>query len=388
MPSKRKPGYLLHKPTGQARVRIDGKDHYLGPYGSPESRERYDDLIAEWFARQGDVTAYSLTIDDLCLMFMEFAEGYYRRRDGTPTGTVGNIRSALKYPVQLYGTTRVRDFGPRKLKAVRQAMIDDSRCRTNINRLIHWVRRVFRWGVENEHVSPDVYAALAAVPSLKSGRSEAVESESIRPVDEETVIATLPHLPRIVAAMVELQLLTGARPGEVTAMRPIDVTLGTDGVWTYRPATHKTQHRGKERRIYLGPKSQAILKPFLDRDDVAFCFSPADAEIERSMKRRENRKSPMTPSQAARSAATSAGRRVGQRYTKDSYGRAISRACSAAGVPKWSPNQLRHSRATMIRERYGVEAAMVVLGHSDAGTTEIYAERNFELASKVMAEVG
>ena len=132
MPSKRKPGYLLHKPTGQARVRIDGRDHYLGPYGSPESRERYEDLIAEWFAKQGDVTAYTLQVDELCLMFMNFADGYYRRRDGTATGTVGNIRSALKYPVQLFGTIRVRDFGPRKLKAVRQAMIEDGRCRTNI----------------------------------------------------------------------------------------------------------------------------------------------------------------------------------------------------------------------------------------------------------------
>lgn len=26
----RKPAYLLHKPTGQARIRIDRKDHYLG----------------------------------------------------------------------------------------------------------------------------------------------------------------------------------------------------------------------------------------------------------------------------------------------------------------------------------------------------------------------
>ena len=113
MPSKRKPGYLHHKPTGQARVRIDRKDHYLGPYGSSESRERYEDLIAEWFAKQCDVTGSTLTVDDLCLMFIDCADGYYRRRDGIPTGTVGNIRSALKSSVQIYGPIRVRDFGSR-----------------------------------------------------------------------------------------------------------------------------------------------------------------------------------------------------------------------------------------------------------------------------------
>ena len=49
------PACTLHKPTGEARVRIDGRDHYLGVYGSRESRLRYDDLIAEWFARRGDI---------------------------------------------------------------------------------------------------------------------------------------------------------------------------------------------------------------------------------------------------------------------------------------------------------------------------------------------
>jgi integrase len=384
MPSKRKPSYLLHKPTGQARVRIDGKDLYLGPYGSAESRDRYDEIITEWFARQDDVAACLLTVDDLCLMFLDFADGYYRRKDGTPTGTVGNVRSALKYLVRLYGPTRVRGFGPRKLKAVRQAMIDDSRCRTNINRLIHWVRRVFRWGVENEHVPTNVYGALIAVQSLKQGRSQAIESEAVRPVDEATVNATLPHLSRIVGAMVELQLLTGARPGEITSLRPCEITFGENGVWTYRPATHKTQHRGKDRRIYIGPKAQQILGPFLKRDSDSYCFSPRDAEAERGTKRRQNRKSPMTPSQAARDS----NRVFHDRYTKDTYGRAIRRACEANGIARWTPNQLRHSRATIIRERFGIEAAMVILGHSDSGTTEIYAERNFEMAERIMAQIG
>jgi integrase len=77
-----------------------------------------------------------------------------------------------------------------------------------------------------------------------------------------------------------------------------------------------------------------------------------------------------------------------ERYTKDTYGRAIRRACEANGIPRWTPNQLRHSRATVIRERFGIEAAMVVLGHSDSGTTEIYADRNFEMAASVMMEIG
>jgi hypothetical protein len=42
---KKRPACTFHRPTGQARVRIDGKDHWLGKHDSPESRQKYDDLI-------------------------------------------------------------------------------------------------------------------------------------------------------------------------------------------------------------------------------------------------------------------------------------------------------------------------------------------------------
>lgn len=54
----------------------------------------------------------------------------------------------------------------------------------------------------------------------------------------------------------------------------------------------------------------------------------------------------------------------------------------------WSPNQLRHSGATAIRERYGIEAARTVLGHADPKVTEIYAGRDFQMAARVMLEIG
>ncbi len=43
---RKPPKYSLHTATGQAKVRIDGEDHYLGPYGSEESKKLYDELIA------------------------------------------------------------------------------------------------------------------------------------------------------------------------------------------------------------------------------------------------------------------------------------------------------------------------------------------------------
>lgn len=41
----RAPKYSLHKPTGQAKVTMNGKVTYLGKYRSRESFEAYDRLV-------------------------------------------------------------------------------------------------------------------------------------------------------------------------------------------------------------------------------------------------------------------------------------------------------------------------------------------------------
>ncbi|MEM7315226.1 MAG: tyrosine-type recombinase/integrase [Planctomycetota bacterium] len=55
---------------------------------------------------------------------------------------------------------------------------------------------------------------------------------------------------------------------------------------------------------------------------------------------------------------------------------------------RWSPNQLRHSAATEIRKKYGLEAAQVTLGHASADVSQIYAERDMAKAKEAMRQVG
>jgi site-specific recombinase XerC len=57
-------------------------------------------------------------------------------------------------------------------------------------------------------------------------------------------------------------------------------------------------------------------------------------------------------------------------------------------IEKWSPNRLRHAVATEIRRQFGVEAAQVVLGHSRADVTQVYAERDWQKAQDVMKAIG
>ncbi|ODA31087.1 hypothetical protein [Planctopirus hydrillae] len=109
-PTKNRPAYVHHRPTGQARVRIAGKDFYLGKFGTPESREKYEELVTAWLSDQ-DPRHVALTIDDLALLFLDFAKTYYRHRDGTETRSTNHFRQALRPVIQLYGQTLVRDFG-------------------------------------------------------------------------------------------------------------------------------------------------------------------------------------------------------------------------------------------------------------------------------------
>ena len=150
----------------------------------------------------------------------------------------------------------------------------------------------------------------------------------------------------------------------------------------------------------IGPRAQTLLKRYLLRDGKAFCFSPAESEERRSAIRRLERQSPMTPSQRARKPKASGRRRPRDLYDTASYRRAITRAVeqlnaelklknpNAKPVEDWAPNRLRHTAGTEVRKKFGLEAAQVVLGHASADITQVYAERNEELAAKVIRQIG
>jgi integrase len=239
--------------------------------------------------------------------------------------------------------------------------------------------------------------------------------------------------------MVELQRLTGMRPGEACRLRLAEVDR-TGEVWVYRPAHHKTAHHGKARVIHLGPRAQSLIAAFLrggcpppdgfaradltddtarlvaadayqeagrERDAallrdlarpivlVAGCvvdpaltlFSPARAREDRFRAARKARKSKVPPSQRNRR-KTVPKLVPAAEYTPHTYTHAVRKAAEKAGVPHWHPNQLRHTFATEVRRVHGLEAAQVLLGHSRADVTQVYAERDLALAAEVAAKIG
>ncbi|TWT72830.1 hypothetical protein Pla123a_41310 [Posidoniimonas polymericola] len=264
------PKYRKHRASGQALVTLGGRDFYLGPHGTQASRQEYDRLIAEWLAngrqRPAD-DATGLSVAELMVAYVRYAADYYRR-DGVATGEYAAIKCALRYIEALYRNTSVESFGPLAVKAVRAKMTEAGLARSTVNQNIGRIVRMFVWGASEQLVSGEVANALKLVPGLRRGRTDAREGTPVLPVDDSVVEATLPFLPPIVADMVRLQRLTGMRPGEVCLARPCDVERSAD-VWVYRPSSHKTQHRGRERRIYIGQRGQEVLRPYPTRSHRA-----------------------------------------------------------------------------------------------------------------------
>lgn len=418
------PPFRVHQSSGQGYVYLAGQRRYLGRHDRPEALQAYHRVIAEWAAHGGrlPVKPEEITIRELLARFWVHAEQYYRRPDGTCTSELDNYRQAFKPLRELYADTRARDFGPRALQAVRQRMIELDWCRTNINKHVGRIKTCFRWATQQEYVPGDVYHALQAVAGLKRGRCAAREPAPVKPVPAECIAAIQPFVSRQVWALVQLQLLTAARAGELVGLRPGDIARG-GRIWTCTPSAHKTAHHGHARVIYFGPRAQAVLQPFLLRPEDACMFSPQEAEAARRRALFEQRVTPLKHgNRAGLNKKAHPQHAPGAVYNVDAYRRAIARACDQAFPPpaelarreaethrawrrrltarqhqqlahwqkqhRWHPHQLRHNAATELRKEFGIEVARIILGHRSPAITEVYAELDQAKAVAAMLQVG
>lgn len=401
----RVPKYRLHRPSGQAVVTIAGRDRYLGSHGTPESVERYHRALAEHLAGVQRRAQAGISVAELIDRYLTHAETYYRK-GGRHTQEVATIRGALRVLLPLYGRSAAADFDARAAAAVRVAMVAKGWCRGHINSQMSRVAGMFRWGAQHPEIMLpiEVWHRARTLAPLKRGRCDVRESEPVRPVDDAIVDATLPKMSRQARALIELQRLTGARSGELVVMRTGDIDASGE-TWTYTPASHKTEHHGHARSIFLGPRAIAVVRPFLRKNLAEYLFQPVEAEADRSADRRSKRRTPMTPSQRARDALpTRPGRAPSDHYTTESLRRAIVRACDAAFRPpadlddadrqrwieqhRWHPHQLRHAAATRIRREHGLEAARVILGHRGVRMTEHYSDVDNVIARRIASVAG
>lgn len=420
------PKYRKHS-SGEARVTINGRDYLLGPWNSKTSIREYDRIVAEFLSSGRSPTfgleAESYSVAMLIRDYMRHCRSYY----GTKvTSEYHRIKPAIKPLRNLYADYEAEDFGPVQYKAVRQTMIEAGLTRQGINSRMKKIVRAFKWAAAEGKLPAAVFETLRLIPSLSFGRTKAPDTEPVKPVEDAIVQATLERLSPIVGDMVRLQRILGCRPSEVCNLTPAAIDRSED-VWVAELVDHKTQYRGHRRKLFAGPKAQAILLPYLDRGEDENLFRPCEAVAMRRRKDAANRRTPLScgnrPGKRSGGLRGNRARKPpGEAYTAASYRRAIHYSCDQAfpapaplgqrpgesdsarkrrlssrqlkeltkwqADHRWGPNRLRHSRGTEVRKAFGLEAAQVTLGHRKADVTQIYAERNEELAKQVAREAG
>lgn len=270
-------------------------------------------------------------------------------------------------------------------------MVEKGWSRNYVNAQVDRLRRMFRWAAAEELLPSSVHFELRTVPGLRRGKTDARETNRVKPANPEHVDAALSKMPSVVQGMVRFQQLTGCRPAEACLLRAVDLDMSNPACWVYRPGSdlgphgeHKTAHHGHDRVILLGPRAQEVVRAYLKTDLRAYLFCPKDATHERNEKVRARRKA---PSKRPWRRKLKPKRAPGDRYTVRAYARAIARACRKANVPEWGPNRLRHSRATELRP-YGLDVVKTILGHSKVETSQIYAEKDLTAAMELVSKIG
>lgn len=368
MTEMRIPKYRRHSLRDIGFAEHAGKRIYFpGRHNSAESRAAYK----TWLARHvGAAPALKreeqLSIYELVVNYLEHAERHY---GSGARGEFANSRHALQHVVNLHRHEPAIEFGPLKLKQFQLALAGQKLSRTYINQTCAKLKRMFKWAASEELLPASVFQSLDTVPGLRAGKTAAKESPPKTPVHWEHVFATLTELSPTVTAMVLLQWHTGARSQSVCLATADQFNRSVDP-WEWRPR-HKTEYLQKEVVLFIGPHCQSLLTPLLE--------AAGDGALFRPQAQRPNQ-------------------RYNKFYRSSAYYRAVTRAIERVNeyrqkndlplVPLWSPHQIRHAKGTLVRERFGVEGAQSVLGHSSLEATQIYAQRQKELARNIARETG
>lgn len=364
----RKPNWppkLVRKPgTGEARAYHAGRWWTCGKWdvekneATPAAKAEHARLIARWLADPGSAArpAGEYLLSRLLADFAASADGpktaHARRMLGRATELLAPWLAAP-----------AAAFGPGELVAW-QSGLGGAFARMTVLHLRLQVLRACQFGEDTgrlpEGHAARLWAAVARRPT--PGRAPAARRPAVAEHVAETVAALRPTRP-VVADLAELHALVGSRVYELLTLRKRDVRtagvlrtargatldLDKEKVWAAEVTDHKNAHLGTERVLVFGPKARAVLRRAMrgkGPDDVLF---PLAATVQ-----------PDT-----------------------SYYQFVWYACRRAGVPHWSPRQLRQMVADRVQERFGLEHAAAYLGHGPKGVT---ARHYLTLALKKAAE--
>jgi len=361
MPRRASLALRRHKATNQAYCYADGRFHYFGPWGDPDTAQRHRAWAGDRAAAQARAETWRpenrpISVGELAERWVAWMEAQRGPRNSKASGA----RSVALDLCRQHAGLPAAEFGPRALHQVQRRLLDEGRhCRSGLNRRVRDIVGIWKWAVAEELVRAEAWQALSTVRPLRRGVGW--ENPPRTAADAAAVEAVVAYLHERgahgAARCVRFIRATGCRPGEAFHATPADFRL-SESPPVYLVRDHKCAVHGMERVVVLNSAALAAVREAL-------------AEAPRT-------DAPLFPN------------RAGGRWEKTTLAHMVERACAALGVERWTPYQLRHLAATEAVNRTGSEAAAAaLLGHSpDSKMIRRYSRNRVALAEVAARAVG
>ena len=397
---------LLSDGAGYAYAYFNRRQIRFGRSDDPDHLKRFADFLSAWIANGRKLpdsdkpsSAFRkqplrdpaelagpdgpVSVVELIVRHVPWLETQYSESSRSHFKT---ICYALKMLRVSFGTMPADEFSSRHLTELREEMGRTGWSRKYINSQVGRIRNMFRWAIDMEHIEGSKYQKLLAMRNIRMGAPGHRETDKVMPAPEADVLAAIAHMPPVLADVLRLHLLTGARPKELLTMRWSEIRRDDSGDWRYRPTDHKNAHRGQPRSLCLTGEARSILTAYEDVPAGRTIFSPIRAEAIRNAARAERRATPRYSSHMKRNAAKrkpDRKRPPGETYPTAAYGRAIARACEKAGVAPFTPYQVRHLVGSkLLSITKNPEYVRALLGHASFNMTLHYSGRDERMVAE------
>jgi integrase len=333
------PQLCRHKKRDYAFV-VDpetGRQVYMGPWGTVEANRKYAAWVSDFIRRTKPVSIASLSapksIGELVARWLEYCGQTYKRADGKPTGEIFACIRAAEL-LQPMADKPIEEFTRAHLLDIRQQLIDRSLSKQTIKHYVSRICRCFRWGSDREWVDVDQALRLERLPTLRG--DQGVARKVLRGIPRKHIFQILRNLKQSWRPLFLWHLLTGQRVETALAVSVQELNRQRTP-WVYTPSQHKNLAKGLPLTIMVGPRARKVLEPILQDKSQGFLFP-------------------------GRSALSGVAYRGPRQYS--GYAAAMTTACKHAGIPHYTPRQVRHTSATFLVSKLVPEAIIgAILGH-------------------------
>jgi integrase len=265
--------------------------------------------------------------------------------------TVTNYRWAAGHAIRGLGRRRLNELTPENVEALLRHLADEGMARNSVMR----VRSVLVMALKHAQRRDIVARNVAELSEMPTSARDPRSGRSLTP-EQARQLVDVAAMDRL-GGLVTVGLMLGLRPGELCGLRWEDIDLDAGVLSVTQSRKRTTDDDGRETLVLGEPKTRKSRRALLLPQPVL------DALRQHEQQQRDERRSAGERWQDLDLVFPTS---VGTPMSPSNLRRDLARITIAAGIGRWSPNEFRHSAASLLSAS-GVPLEQIadVLGHTD-----------------------